>query len=571
MTTVDAGSRLDIQGLSRSFGETKALRSATLRVAPGEIHSLAGENGSGKSTLIKILSGVLRPDGGTLTWEGDVKQHLSSPASVQAMGISTVFQETLFAPEMTVRDNIFLGTDRLFRYGRRKSAELDAARQAMSDLGLDGLDPDRPMWMLSLAERQLVTITRAIVRPWRLLILDESTSALDAKQRDRLFGYLRLARSQGKSVLFTSHRMDEVLGLADRITVLRQGTTVTTMAVGEASRQGILGHMSGRDDTAGIVSAEPPPRLAAGRAAAGQPAAVNSQTAGTPAPRTPVLKTQELTLRPSSRPISLEVRAGEILGLAGLEGQGQVEFVECLSGLRKPVSGELAAQGADGRFHPVRHYSGANRLGIRYVPRDRRHEGLFGPLSVFDNFAITLWSDFNRFGVLRRQQARKRFGAFAESSRLVSASPARAISTLSGGNQQKILLGRWIAMRPRVLVVNDPLRGVDANTKEELYGLFRRLAADGVAIIYLSTEITELLTLTGQIAVFHEGSVVAMLASETSSDTDVVAAMFGDEHPANPGQQGPRQPGTKRAGPSEAGPSEAGPSEAGPSEAGTDG
>jgi ribose transport system ATP-binding protein len=297
-------------------------------------------------------------------------------------------------------------------------------------------------------------------------------------------------------------------------------------------------------DTADIVSAAPPPRLKADRLEAGR------ETAGQPtaAARTPVLRTRELTLRPSSRPISLEVCAGEILGLAGLEGQGQVEFVECLSGLRKPVSGELTARGDNGQFQPVRHYGGANRLGIRYVPRDRRHEGLFGPLSVFDNFAVTLWSDFNRFGVLRRQQARERFADFAESSRLVSASPARAISTLSGGNQQKILLGRWIAMRPRVLVVNDPLRGVDANTKEELYGLFRRLAADGVAIIYLSTEITELLTLTDQIAVFHEGSVVAMLPSETSSDTDVVAAMFGDEHPASP-----QQPGTRRAGPNEAG------------------
>jgi ribose transport system ATP-binding protein len=522
--------------LSRSFGETKALRSATLRVAPGEIHSLAGENGSGKSTLIKILSGVLRPDSGTLTWEGDVKRHLTSPSGAQAMGISTVFQETLFAPDMTVRDNIFLGTDRLFRYGRRKGAELEVARQALSDLGLDGIHQDRPMWMLSLAERQLVTIARAIVRPWRLLVLDESTSALDAQQRDRLFGYLRQARSEGRSVLFTSHRMDEVLGLADRITVLRQGTTVATLAVGEASRRGVLGHMSGRADTADIVSAAPAPRREEG-----QP----RNTEGLPRDggRTPVLRTEELTLRPSSQPISVEVRAGEILGLAGLEGQGQVEFVECLTGLRKPVSGRLAAIGAGGAAHPVRSYGAANRLGIRYVPRDRRHEGLFAPLSVFDNFAITLWSDFNWLGVLRRQQVRKRFAEFAESSRLVSASPARAIATLSGGNQQKVLLGRWIAMRPRVLVVNDPLRGVDANTKEELYGLFRRLAADGVAIIYLSTEIVELLTLTDQVAVFHEGSVVAMLPSETSSDTDVVAAMFGDEHHASP-----EQPGTHQAG-----------------------
>jgi ribose transport system ATP-binding protein len=307
--------------------------------------------------------------------------------------------------------------------------------------------------------------------------------------------------------------MDEVLGLADQITVLRQGATVATMAVAEASRRGILGHMSGRADVAEVVSAGTGPHLGGPRRD----------------PPRPVLRVEELILRASSRPISVELGAGEILGLAGLEGQGQVEFVECLTGLRRPVSGHVLAPGNNGAAPAVRSYRGANRLGIRYVPRDRRHEGLFGPLSVFDNFAVTLWTDLNRLGLLRRQQARKRFADFAESSRLVSASPNRAISTLSGGNQQKILLGRWIAMRPRVLVLNDPLRGVDANTKEELYGLFRRLAADGVAIIFLSTEIVELLTLTDQIAAFHEGSVVAMLPTESSSDTDVVAAMFGDD------------------------------------------
>ena len=514
MSSADEASRLVIEGLSRSFGETRALASATLHVRPGEIHSLAGENGSGKSTMIKILSGVLRPDAGALIWEGDVTK-LGSPRSAQRMGIATVFQETLIAPEMTVRDNIYLGTDRLFRYGHRKGEELAGARQALSDLGLDGLDLERPMWTLSLAERQQVTIARAIVRPWRLLILDEATSALDAQQRDRLFDYLRLARAAGKSVLFTSHRMDEVLGLADRITVLRLGATVATMAVSEASRSGILGHMSGRADAGDV-------------AGAGTGSRRGGERQQSPPPQ-PILRVEELTLRAASKPISMDVRPGEILGLAGLEGQGQVEFVECLCGLRRPASGHLLALRESGESRTVRSYRGANRLGIRYVPRDRRYEGLFGPLSVFDNFAVTLWSEFNRLGLLRRQQARRRFADFAESSRLVSASPRRPISILSGGNQQKVLLGRWIAMRPRVLVVNDPLRGVDANTKEELYGLFRRLAADGVAIIYLSTEIVELLTLTDQIAVFHEGSLVAMLPTGISSDTDVVAAMFGDD------------------------------------------
>jgi ABC-type sugar transport system ATPase subunit len=514
VSSTGEASRLVMEGLSRWFGETRALNSANLRVCHGEIHSLVGENGSGKSTLIKILSGVLRPDSGTLIWEGAIQQ-VGSPNSAQSTGIATVFQETLIVPEMTVRENIYLGTDRLFRYGRRKREELAGARQALSDLGLDELDLERPMWTLSLAERQLTTVARAMVRPWRLLVLDEATSALDAQQRDRLFDYLRLARSQGKSVLFTSHRMDEVLGLADRITVLRQGATVATMPVSEASRRTILSHMSGRADAGEVAGAETAPLR-------------GGQERQNPSPQ-PILRVEGLTLREASKPISLEVRPGQILGLAGLEGQGQVEFVECLTGLRRPASGNLLVLRDNGESRTVRGYQAANRLGIRYVPRDRRHEGLFSPMSVFDNFAVTLWTDFNRLGVLRRQQARKRFDDFAESSRLVTASPKRPINILSGGNQQKVLLGRWIAMRPRVLVVNDPLRGVDHNTKEELYKLFRRLAADGVAIIFLSTEIVELLTLTDQIAVFHEGSLVAMLPTEMSSDTDVVAAMFGDD------------------------------------------
>lgn len=513
MSSVDEASRLVIEGLSRSFGETRALNSAALRVGRGEIHSLVGENGSGKSTLIKIVSGVLPPDSGTMVWEGAAKAP-SSPSRAQASGIATVFQETLIAPEMTVRDNVYLGTDRLFRYGHRKSEELAGARQALSDLGLGQLDLDRPMWTLSLAERQLTTVARAIIRPWRLLVLDEATSALDARLRDRLFEYLRAARSQGKSILFTSHRMDEVLQLADRITVLRLGATVATMAVSEASRRDVLSHMSGRAHVGDVGTG---PRRGELREGAGT----------APGPQT-VLRVEELVLRPASRPISMGVQAGEILGLAGLEGQGQVEFVECISGLRRPASGRVVAVSREGKSGAVRGYRAANRQGIRYVPRDRRYEGLFGPLSVFDNFAITLWHELNRAGFLRRQEARKRFQEFADSSRLVSGSPRRPVSTLSGGNQQKVLLGRWISMRPGVLVVNDPLRGVDANTKEELYGLFRRLAAAGIAIIFLSTEIVELLTLTDQIAVFHEGSLVAMLPTENSSDTDVVAAMFGD-------------------------------------------
>lgn len=525
LSSRDEASRVTIEGLSRSFGETRALDSASLSLRRDEIHSLVGENGSGKSTLIKILSGVLQPDSGTLLWEG-APRRLGDPRIAQAAGVATVFQETLIAPEMSVRDNIYLGSDRLFRYGRRRSEELAGARDTLAGLGLGELDTERPMWTLSLAERQLVTIARAIVRPWRLLILDEATSALDAQQRDRLFDYLRQARSQGKSVLFTSHRMDEVFALADRITVLRLGATVASVAVSETSSRDVLSHMSGRARAEDVAGGEGTRRRRDRRRA--------DTAAGAPRP---VLSVEELTLRPASRPISMEIGSGEILGVAGLEGQGQVEFVECLTGLRRPASGRVvavrghAADGGPPERAEIRSYRGANRHGVRYVPRDRRHEGLFAPLSVFDNFAITLWRDLQRCGLLRRREARTRLQEFAQSARLTSASPRQPISTLSGGNQQKVLLGRWIAMRPRALVVNDPLRGVDANTKEELYDLFRGLADAGVAVIFLSTEIVELLTLTDRIAVFHEGSLVVTLPATTSTDTDVVAAMFGRERP----------------------------------------
>ena len=504
------GNRVVISGLTRSFGETRALVDATLTLAAGEIHALVGENGSGKSTMIKILSGVLPPDSGELLLDGRGVS-FNSPRAAQAAGIATVFQEMLVAQEMTVRDNIFFGTDKVFRHGRDRKREIADASRALGQIGLPGFNLDRPMWTLSLAERQLVTIARAIVRPWQTLILDEASSALDANQRDRLFAYVRAAKAEGKSILFTSHRMDEVFELADTITVLRTGSSVMSSRAGDTSHQELLAHMSGEE-----------------RAAAGQ--RVIRQESERPAAAAAgkvVLRVEDFVLRRSSQPLALELRRGEILGIAGLEGQGQVEFVECVCGLRKAHAGRVVVVDADAQEHAIRSYREANRRGVRYVPRDRRYEGLFATLSVFDNFAISSWKYLNYVGWLRRQEARRRFREYSASSRLVAGSPDQPIGTLSGGNQQKILLGRWIAMAPDVLVLNDPLRGVDANTKEELYEYFRRLADEGLAIVFLSTEILELLRLADDIAVFHEGNLQATLTAKDSEDTDIIAAMFG--------------------------------------------
>jgi ribose transport system ATP-binding protein len=499
---------LEVDGLARSFGETRALAEATLRVRPAEVHALAGENGSGKSTLIKILSGVIRPDAGTVRWRGEPVR-LGRPAAAQARGIATVFQETLVAPELSVRDNIWIGTDSTFRHGRSREAEHEGADRALRVLGLDTLSLDRPAFSLSLAERQLVTIARALVRPWQLLILDEGTSALDAGQRDRLFEHLREERAAGKAVLFTSHRMDELFSLADTISVLRAGRTVAELVPGETAHREVLVRMSGRTTAEHALGATAP-------AAAREPGE-------------PVLRVRELRLRPGAAAASLDLRRGEILGVAGLEGHGQGEFADCVCGLRRAVSGSVSVMDGAGHWRAVRGYAEANRHGVRYVPRDRRNEGLFTPLSVFENFAVASFGRISRGGLLDRREARRGYRSFAEACRLVAGRPSNPITTLSGGNQQKILLGRWIAMQPRVLVLNDPLRGVDANTKEELYGYFRELAGTGVSIVFLSSEILELLTIADRVAVFREGGPTAMLPAAGTSETEVVAAMFGHE------------------------------------------
>lgn len=504
---------LELRNVSRAFGETKALRSASLSVRRGEIHSLAGENGSGKSTLMKILSGVLRADSGDMLWSNSL-MNCSKPAAAQAAGIAMVFQETLVVPERSVRENLFLGTDGLLKHRNRSAQERDGAARSLEELGLAYIDLEQPAWALSLAEKQLVTIARAIVRPWRLLILDESTSALDADQRGRLFAYLRTQRDLGRSILFTSHRMDEVEELAEWVTVLRLGTSVAHLRMTDTSSREILSLMAGRRSVARVEASEEGAPLLGPQVAPDAPA---------------VLQLDDVALRRGSTPFSLSLRRGEILGLAGLEGQGQVECANCVSGLARPASGAITVQSEDGNWHPIRSFVDANRRGVASVPRDRRSEGLFAPLSILDNFAYGLYPRLNRLGVIRRREVRQRFLDFVEETRLRYGGPGESVSTLSGGNQQKVLLGRWLATRPSILVLNDPLRGVDANTKEELYQLFRALVADGLSIVLVSTEILELLTLCHRIAVFHEGGLEALMPAAGSSDTDIVAAMFGHE------------------------------------------
>jgi ABC-type sugar transport system ATPase subunit len=506
---------LELRGLARAFGETRALTDGSFHVGPGEIHALAGENGSGKSTLIKILSGVLRPDAGEIRLDG-ASRRFADPRAAQAAGIGTVYQETLVVPELSVQDNIFIGTEGVFRRQRSQRDERVAGQAALSELGLEHLDLDRELRTLSLADQQLITIARAIARPWRLLILDEGTSALDASGRDRLFEYLRRSRADGRSILFTSHRMDEVQGLADVVTVLRQGAVVATQPISEVPPSRMLELMAGDELPVRVVDDS------GGDVVATVKHADNVSAEA-------VVRVADLRLRRSSSPFSIDIRAGEILGVAGLEGHGQAEFSDSLCGLYRPVEGTVEIR--EDSWKPIRNFGEANRHGIAHVPRDRKTAGLFAALSTLDNFAMALLPTLNRLGIVRKRAVESEFRSHAQLLRLRFGGLNRSVSTLSGGNQQKVLLGRWLTTRPRVLVLNDPLRGVDVTTKEELYALFRKLSADGLTIVLLSSEILELLALCDRIAVFYDGDLQTLMPSEGATEMDVIHAMFGASAP----------------------------------------
>jgi len=488
--------------LRRSFGETVALDDCSFEVVPGEIHAVVGENGSGKSTLIKILSGILRQNGGELRWQG-APANFHDPRAAQKAGIASVFQETLVLEARSVRDNVVLGLDGVLRRHAGPRSEIALVRDALATLGLDRLDTEMPMAALSLAQRQSVTIARALLRPWRLLILDEATSALDISARDRLFEALRKFRGEGRSILFVSHRMDEILALADRSTVLRSGRGVATLDARDSTASKLLALMSTQEEA---------------RAAAGDASVKERHALGAPA-----LTARGVGLRADRPAIDLAVRAGEIVGLAGLEGQGQVAFLECLAGLRRPPRGGIDA----GAGAPIQSFAGAARAGIAYLPRDRKTEGIFAPLSVLDNLTVSSLRRFSRLGVLRPGPRQAAAEAVTARTRVAAGRLAAPIATLSGGNQQKALLGRLLATEPKALVLNDPMRGVDLGAKQDIYAVLRDFARAGGAVVLLSTELAELCLLCDRVAVFHEHALFAMVERDGLDAQTLIAAMFG--------------------------------------------
>jgi ABC-type sugar transport system ATPase subunit len=490
--------------IAKSFGPTVALRDASLGLRRGEVHAILGENGSGKSTLVKILSGVHRPDGGRLQVIGAGTVPFSGPRAALAAGVATVFQEVLVVGAQSVVDNVWLGTDRLLRGGLDRTTRRRRAAELLGALLGGEIDLDAPVESLSLSDQQACCIARALVREPRVLLLDEATSALDLATRDRMFDLVRQRTRSGCATVFISHRMDEIERFSDRVTVMRTGCTVGTFARGETTARELVRLMTGVDHLGAAPSATP--ACEAGDV---------------------VLRARGLRLTPTAAPIDLAVRAGEVVGVAGLEGHGQTAFLHALWGDGRYEGDVLRVRA--GQETPLRSTRSAAACGVAYVPRDRRADSIFAQLSVRENFGLATLPRDRRAGLISHRRTGRRLAAYVDRLAVRTGAISNPISTLSGGNQQKVVVARWLACDPQVLLLDDPTRGIDLGAKRDLHRELRRLTEEGVAVVMLSSELEEHLDLMDRALVFREHTVFAQLTREQLNREALVAAFFGHQ------------------------------------------
>jgi ABC-type sugar transport system ATPase subunit len=510
---------LTVEEVTKTFGATRALVSCNLQLHAGEIIALMGENGSGKSTLVKILAGVHKPDSGSVLRSGEPSSP-RTPREAASTGTVAVYQEILVVPTLTVFENIWLGTGGFLRRHGNEVDQRRIADELMSQLVEGSIDLDAPAAGLSVSQQQACCIVRALVRDPQILILDESTSALDVQTRDRLFALVRERARDGKSVIFISHRMDEITDLVDRAVVLRSGSTVGTLQGAEMTPQALVQLMTG-DGHLVVNAAEPRP------AEAKECLPVLLEVTG-------------IRLTPQAPPFNFVLRAGEIVGLSGLEGHGQDRFLNVVAA--GSPTGEVAIVGPDGGRHRLTRRRDGLHHGVAFVPRDRRNEGLFPALSTLDNFsAATLGAD-RLWGFLRYKHTRRRFADHIDRLRIKTNDVRNPITTLSGGNQQKVILARWLAIRPTVLLLSDPTRGVDLAAKRDIYRVLRELAESGVGIVMLSSEVDELLELMDRIIIFREQTVYDDMPHGDASRERLVAGFFG--HQTAPSDGTPPTPPT---------------------------
>lgn len=474
---------LSVRGLTKSFAGVQALRGVDLEVRAGEVHCVLGQNGAGKSTLIKTLAGVHQPDGGEIHWQGELVI-IPDPVAAIDLGIATMYQELDVVDGLSITENIFLGHENATGGVLHVARSNRLARDLLARLGHGDMAPGTEVGRLSAARKQIVSMARALSHDIKLIIMDEPSAVLDSEEVKNLFRVIRELATQGIAVVYISHRLEEIRQIGDRITVIKDGRSMASgVSVADTSTPDLIKLMTGRE----VANVFPPAVAIAAEAPV-------------------VIDVAGLGLRGHFSDVSFTVRAGETVGLAGLVGSGRSEILETIYGARKATSGRVSVGGTALRAGSVRT---AVDAGIGFSPEERKSQGLILDEPIFKNVTLSTFARFARGGILDERKERQVAAEQIDALELRPADPDRPTRTLSGGNQQKILLARWLVHGTRVLLLDEPTRGVDVGARAEIYALIRRLAAEGTAIIVVSSEIEEVLGLADRVLVIGDGIVLA--------------------------------------------------------------
>ena len=517
LSSPKAGGDIYVQDADKSFGVTKALNGVNFKANFGEIHAIVGGNGCGKSTLAKVISGVLPLDKGKVSIMGHSP---NSPIEAQKVGISTVFQEVMIAEEATVYENLFIGYDSFFGKKLSHREKVEKAASIMLELAGEFVDPYTIASQLSLGMKAWITIGRAFLRNPKVLILDESSAALDFDSTERLFAKMRSLRDQGAAIFIVTHRIAELVRISDRATVMRDGKDVGVLAGDEITEKNLLRLMTGdkKFSTASENRSTPP----------------LSKTDEI------VLSSKNLKVWDDGEEINFELPKGEILGVTGLDGQGQDNFVKALSGIDQPLSGEVVVKQSDEEreltkkeFKKVESLLEAKKSGIGYVSGDRKKEGIFPNMSIYENMVIPLYKGKQAktsggfLGFIKWIELNGIFDWEVERLSIKTGPKNNLITSLSGGNQQKVMIARAFTTTPKILILNDPARGIDVGAKRDLYKHLRIFVNEGGTVIFLSSELEEFIGLCHRVLVFRDGSIFETFEKEDIDPNIILEGMFG--------------------------------------------
>jgi rhamnose transport system ATP-binding protein len=494
---------IELRGISKAYGGVHALSDVSLAIARGSVHALVGENGAGKSTLVKILTGVVHADTGDVLVDGQ-PQRISDPQAAHRLGLIAMYQEPTVFPDLTVAENVFAGRQPRGRlhtvdWGRMRAS----VRDLLAELGVD-FGPDTPVRGLGVADRQLLEIAKALSASARLLIMDEPTAALSPHEVEALFATVRRLRERGVAIVFISHRLDEVMAIADTVTVLRDGRHVATQPAAHLSQGELVRLMVGRSLDALFPK---------------QDAEVGDV----------VLRASGLYRRGFFTDVSFELKRGEIVGLAGFVGSGRSEVARAIFGIDRLDGGDLWIEGR--RFRP-RSPRKALRRGLAYLPEDRLQQGLVQTMSIARNASMAVLPELTPGGLVRPARERTLAQRFMEQLRIKATSPSQVVRSLSGGNQQKVVLSKWLAAEPRILILDEPTHGVDVATKADVHRTISTLAASGLTILLISSELLEILAMSDRVLVMREGRLAAEIPRAEATEERVIEAAAGIVEPA---------------------------------------